>query len=183
MWDWKRWNKYLRLLSSLFFYFFARILKLNPAKSSVFHARSSMQLRVSLSKKPPPTFLTSFLSLGAAAQLELSASREDLICLINLNLLCFPDGVFPETLILIRQARWFLAYPPTSRWTHLLVLPCIICKYDAGRLTLPARIANKYKQRQPLETARPQPHFGNIFSDAAEESGEGGCRFRRRGCS
>lgn len=38
------------------------------------------------------------------------------------------------------------------------------------------RIANKYKQRQPLETPRPQPHFGNIFSDVAEERGEGGCR-------
>lgn len=43
-------------------------------------------------------------------------------------------------------------------------------------LTLPVRIANKYKQRQPLETPRPQPHFGNIFSDAVEERGEGGCR-------
>lgn len=40
---------------------------------------------------------------------------------------------------------------------------------------MPVRIANKYKQREPLETLRPQPHFGNIFSDVAEECGEGGC--------
>lgn len=74
-----------------------------------------------------------------------------LICLIYLNLLPFPDGGISWKADFM-FSWWLPSSLPASLWTHLPLLPFIICKYDVAGANTTLRVLQMSTNREGKKT-------------------------------